>query len=133
MKQIAFGAVTVMLWLGVSLSAHHAYASFNRDQTVTIEGTLISLTYRNPHVMMQIRTDDGISYVTTWDSAMTLAHWSCLTASTFKVGDRLRVSGAPRLDPAQHELSLLTEVRRPSDGWDWKRKDDYPADHCRDR
>jgi hypothetical protein len=38
------------------------------------EGTLVSIIYRNPHVLLQLNEDDGTAYAATWDSATSLKH-----------------------------------------------------------
>jgi hypothetical protein len=118
MKHVVLIVTGVMLLLAGSVSAHHGYASYNRTETMTIEGTLVDMQYRNPHVVLRIQTEKGVFYTATWDSALSLRH-SCVDVSTLKVGDRLVVSGAPPVDITQHQLALLTAVRRPSDGWLW--------------
>src|SRR5438552_151318 len=121
MRHVALESILAVLLSAASVSAHHGYANFHLDETKTIQGTLVSETYGNPHVVLQLKADDGTVYAATWDSARTLQ--SCLTAATLKVGDYLTISGAPHMDPTRHELASLTEVRRQSDGWDWVRRD----------
>jgi hypothetical protein len=106
-----------------SLAAHHSYAGFFLDRTVVVEGYLEGLKYANPHVMMRIRATDSTVYTVTWEPATWLERYAGVQSTTFKVGDRLIISAAPSRDPHAHELGSVSEVRRPRDGWDWKRAD----------
>ena len=100
-----------------SLSAHHSYSSFDRDQTVSIDGRLEKFDFVNPHVLMTIKTDSE-TYIAEWLNVSGLQR-AGVTRETLKVGDRIVVSGSPKRNPAEHIISLVKEVRRPADGWSW--------------
>ncbi len=101
-------------------SAHHSYAGFDRESSVTIEGVIEEIDWANPHVRIAFRTDDGATYLATWWD-LTRLRRSGVAASPFSVGDRIVVEGAPNLDPEVREVTLITAVRRPADGWSWRR------------
>ncbi len=109
-----------MILAGGSAGAHHSYARFLTDQTVSIEGDVESVSYVNPHVILRVRARDSFTYTAEWRSANQLAR-SGMTSSTLKVGDHVIVSGSPGRDATDHVMSLLKEVRRPADGWSWSR------------
>lgn len=116
-----FPAVIVILVLaGVSARAHHSYADFRLDQKVTVEGTLDELKYANPHVVLKIRTAEGIVYSAEWQAASWLQFYAHVTLTTLRAGDHVIVTGAPSRDPASRALVRLKEVRRPSDGWTYQ-------------
>ena len=125
MKRLVLATVASVLMAGGFLSAHHAYADFDRARVVTIDGVLEELVYGNPHVMLKVRTASGI-FIATWDSANVVLRRANFTATTFHVGDRLLVSGSPAREASRHELALLTEVVRPSDGWKWSKPRPVP-------
>lgn len=112
-------AVTVML-ASVSGSAHHSYADFNSDRTVSIEGDVEGIVFANPHVLLKVRDRDAQVHVAIWQAAYQLAR-SGVLGTTLKIGDHVVVSGAPSRDDAVHILSLIKEIRRPSDAWVWRR------------
>ena len=115
------GAVTAILLLaGISAQAHHFPAGFRLDQKLTVEGRLEALRYANPHVVLFIRTADGVLYSAEWQAASWLQFHGHVTLTTLRVGDQLVVTGAPSREPESHELVRLKEVRRPSDGWTYK-------------
>ena len=121
-------AVMVLLVLaGSSARAHHSYSNFLLDQKITVEGELEELKYSNPHVMLKIRTDEGVVYTAVWQAASWLQYHAHVTLTTFRVGDHLIVSGAPSREPASHELANLKEVRRPRDGWTYRVNQERPV------
>jgi uncharacterized protein DUF6152 len=117
----AFPAVFAILVLaGISVRAHHAHTDFFLDQTVTVAGTLQELRYANPHVVLKIRTAEGVVYTAEWQAASWLQYHAHVMLTTLRVGDQLVVSGAPSRDPASRELVRLKQVRRPRDGWTYQ-------------
>ena len=117
MRRLCLAALFA-LSAGALVSAHHAYASFDRDHPVTIEGVLEELVYGNPHVIMKVRTGAG-TYIATWESPNVVLRRAQFTATTFRIGDRIVVTGSPARDATTLELAQLTAVARPSDGWKW--------------
>ena len=99
--------------------AHHSYAEFDRDKTVTIEGAITHLVYGNPHVVLTVQTADGALFTVVWSAPNNLLRRFGMQSNTLKVGDRVAVSGSPNRDPSVRTLSLITEVRRPADGKVW--------------
>jgi Family of unknown function (DUF6152) len=101
--------------------AHHSYADYDRDQRVSIEGTLDQVTIGNPHAILTVKTDDGTLFTAEWQSAVWLKRAGVAT-ETLGVGDRVIVTGSLFRDPTVHRMSLLTAIERPRDGWRWARK-----------
>lgn len=117
----SFPAVVAILVLaGISARAHHGHTDFLLNRTVTVEGTLEDLRYANPHVVLKIRTAEGVIYSAEWQAASWLQYHAHVMLTTLRVGDQLIVSGAPSRDPASRELVRLKEVRRPRDGWTYR-------------
>jgi hypothetical protein len=100
------------------LRAHHSYASFDREHRVSIEGTLEKFQFVNPHVLLTLKTSEAVTYHVEWGSAATLARGG-VNPDSLKAGDHIVVSGAPKKDPDDHTVSLVSEIRRPADGWAW--------------
>jgi hypothetical protein len=69
-------------------------------------------------VILTIKTPDSVNYTAEWSTINRLRH-DGITNATLKVGDRSVISGSPKRNPAHHTLSLLKEVRHPTDGWLW--------------
>lgn len=110
--------VTVLILGGAAgAGAHHSYADFEQDRTVSVEGTIENVLFANPHVVLIVKMDDSMLYTITWASATQLTRQG-VARGALKAGDRVIVSGSPsRKAP---ELSKIRDVRRTSDGWRWR-------------
>jgi hypothetical protein len=100
--------------------AHHSYGAYYENQTVAIEGTIQSIRFANPHVILMLKTDDAQIYTAEWQNLIQLRHGK-VGPNTLKAGDRIIVIASPPRDPSSHTITLLREIRRPSDGWLWRR------------
>ena len=117
-RLIALTCAAVLL-AAVTLGAHHSYAAFDREHPVSVEGDIESMLFVNPHVVVGLKTSDG-SYRVEWGALNQMMRWN-ITRDTLHVGDHVIVTAAPTHDPAERRLSLVTEIRRPADGWRWSR------------
>jgi len=97
--------------------AHHSYAAFDRCKPVALEGEINSVEWANPHIVINLRTADVASYRVEWFSVVQLQRAGL--AEPLTAGDRVIIVGSAMRDPALKVLSLVTEIRRPSDGWTW--------------
>lgn len=127
MQRITCAAATITLALTSALAAapafaHHSYAEFDRGKTVTITGELQKIDWRNPHIVLTVKTKDAGTYQVFWLSSSWLRRYSGAMRENLKVGDPVSVSGSPHRDPDVHIITLITEVYRLSDGWRWWRK-----------
>ena len=113
-------ATLVALLTGGAAYAHHSYGAYYEDQTVTIEGTLETIRFANPHVIMTLRTDAQQVYTLEWQNVIQLRHGN-VGPTTLKAGDRIVVIGSPPRDSSSHTITLLREISRPADGWRWRR------------
>src|SRR5687767_9376666 len=122
--------------LGVCLAArpagaHHAYPTFfDLCTRVTIEGQIENVEWKTPHVWLHVTTNDGTVHRAEWTGPAALER-NGVRADSIKAGDRIVATGSPFRDPAvirrsvpafkgeflDTTVSALTQVRRPSDGW----------------
>jgi len=114
--------IAIALLSGGRASAHHAFAAtYLEDRTVTIDGQLVQLSFRNPHsfIHVEVREPGGriARYAVEWGGAGQLGEQG-VTKETLKAGDRVIISGSPGRDPRDHRVRLVT-LRRPSDGFGW--------------
>ena len=100
--------------------AHHSYANYLEHETVTMEGTVETIRFANPHVLLTMRTDASELYTIEWQNLVQLRHGK-VGPATLKAGDRIVVKASPARDASSHMLSLVREIRRPADGWLWRR------------
>ena len=102
--------------------AHHSFAMFDAEKTVTLEGTVKEFLWRNPHSFIKIEATDEKGEVhlwtTEWASPTQLSE-SKLTKTSLRPGDKVVVIGAPGRDPEAYRIRV-TSVTRPVDGWKWE-------------
>ncbi len=123
-------SLVVLLVAAATLSvapiyAHHSFgAAYLEDQTVTIEGQLVQLLFRNPHsfVHVMVREKDGtlVRYAVEWSGAHQLGDQG-VSRQTLKIGDRLIISGYPGRNRNDHLLRMQS-LQRPKDGLLWGRR-----------
>jgi hypothetical protein len=117
MRRVVWALAIGMLFAAAP-SAHHSYAGYATTM-VDVEGVLEAFEYINPHSFVKIRSDEGVLYVGEWTAIRRLQQYG-VQHDTLKKGDRLVVTGLPRLDMAQSGLITIRAMRRPSDGWSWE-------------
>ncbi len=106
--------------LGVSspATAHHSFARFDRCHLFTLAGEIRSVNWHNPHVELGLRTSDGTSYRILWLNLQQLKR-DGVAPNALRVGDRIEITGAKQPEDTLHDIALLTQIWRPSDGWRW--------------
>jgi hypothetical protein len=106
MKTLISGAglVAGVLLTTASLHAHHSFAMFDMNKSVTYEGKVVEYRWLNPHTHIIIQvpaTAKDPSTAGTWDveggstNIMTRQGWN---RTTFKPGDAITVVGHPMKD-----------------------------------
>jgi hypothetical protein len=103
---------------GVPIQAHHGYSAFERENTVTIEGNIEEIKYMNPHSILIVKTTDSQMYTVEWLSLPQLRR-AGINYDTLRIGDHVVLSGAPARDPAVPKMSIVRNLKRTSDGWNW--------------
>jgi hypothetical protein len=110
----------VLFVTATTVSAHHSYAAYDRDHPVSIEGQILQVLYANPHVILRVRTNDA-EYTVEWLSLYQVSRW-VVAKGKLGVGDHIVLTGCALRDKTEHRISLVTDIRRPSDGWTWSRQ-----------
>lgn len=132
--------LAVVIAGSVPATAHHSHPIFYDSCTsLTIEGEIESVQWKNPHVLIDLMADDGKAYRAEWTSAGSLERTS---TEPPKAGDRVIVRGNPMRDvasirarfpslalttPAKPVVDLI-QIRRASDGWSWARTEPASQD-----
>jgi hypothetical protein len=123
-RTLALAAIILLAGAGRAFAHHGFTAEYDASQKVEVEGLVTEFAWRNPHSFMKIdvMSKDGTteSWTLEWGSTSQLAN-SQITRTTLKPGDRIIVSGQGARDLSVHRM-LLQEIKRPSDGWEWKAK-----------
>jgi len=98
-KAVLVSALAVSLLLGCHAAfAHHARAAFDVDHPVTLEGTVTSFRWNNPHAFIYLDVKDEKGNVDQWrveansPNMLSRIGW---TGELVKPGDRISVTGAP--------------------------------------
>jgi hypothetical protein len=117
---VGTAVVLALSALGVSsaAAAHHSFARFDRCHLFTLAGEIQRVTWHNPHVELGLRTTDGTSYRILWLNLQQLKR-DGVEPNALKVGDRIEITGAKQPEDTLHDVALLTQIWRPSDGWRW--------------
>jgi hypothetical protein len=99
-----------------SVSGHHSYGEYDRRSVVTLEGTIQLIRWVNPHVLLTLDTGSG-PYLVEWLSARQLDNET--SARALNPGDHIVVRGSVNRNPEKKIITLLKDIRRPTDGWAW--------------
>jgi hypothetical protein len=108
---------------GLKAHAHHAFAqAYLLDQHATIDGKIVEFTLRNPHsfVVVAVTDRDGktLRWGIEWGGVAEIGQMG-VTRTTLKVGDEVKITGAPAKAPTEHRL-MMQKIVRPADGWGWE-------------
>lgn len=130
MKRALFGLLGALTAVA-SLAAHHSFsADYFEEQTVTLEGDVVSFELVNPHSFLRIAVldQDGQpqTYSGEWSNPARLKQ-AGFTPASFKPGEHLVLTGSPARNAEERRFHLRT-IRRPADGWKWPKsgRDDDP-------
>ncbi len=102
----------------VGLQAHHSFAMFDQEKTITVDGTLKEFEWTNPHCWLHVNVVDRATGKTSeWAFEMgsigqiAAQGWK---ADTVKVGDKLTVDAHPMKDGSrggQYQGARLSDGR----------------------
>jgi len=134
---------TVMIYLATALCicivssayAHHSHGLFyDQCKKLTIEGRVQSAQWKNPHVLIVVKMDDGTTYTVELTSLQVLTTRGLAgpAQAALMPGERVVVTGNPLRDPAQIRASFpdykdisntnmvdVIQIRRSDDSWSW--------------
>jgi uncharacterized protein DUF6152 len=92
--------------LVLRLDAHHAFAAeFDREQPMTVTGTVTKVEWTNPHIWVYLDVKGADGTVTNWGfqggppSYLTRVGWS---KNDLKAGDTIHVEGFRAKDGSNH-------------------------------
>ncbi|MBT5560579.1 MAG: hypothetical protein HOJ88_11880 [Proteobacteria bacterium] len=90
--------ISVLVLTPIAVTAHHSMSEFNRDVIEEVEGTVSKVSWKNPHILLEVtRTDaagaDTVYYLEA--SAVSSLRRRGLTGDEVKVGDAVRIAGWP--------------------------------------
>jgi hypothetical protein len=128
-------ATAICICTASSAHAHHSHALFyDQCKKVTIEGRVESAQWKNPHVLIVLKMDDGTTYTAELTSLQGLTNSGVggPAQAALMPGARVVVTGNPLRDPAQIRASFpdykeisntnivdVIQIRRMDDSWSW--------------
>ncbi len=119
MSQRAFCILALIFGLSVvnAANAHHP-PLMDRCAAHTFTGEVEQVNWRNPHVELVIRADDGESHFISWLNLQQLGR-AGIDQDTIRAGERVIVTVGTREDAVVPRPKLLAAITRVSDGWEW--------------
>jgi len=72
----------------------------------------------NPHSVLLVKTTESQVYTVEWLSLPQLRRYG-IDYDTLKKGDHVILSGSPSRDPGVPKMSIVRNLKRTSDGWNW--------------
>ena len=117
----AAAAIAILLWT-VGAEAHHSFSSaYKGDETITLEGTIVQISFRSPHSFFYIEVEDVDGEAQQWAiegaSSSQFARQG-VDSSAFSLGDPVEVTVNPSRFPNSARARLVTIVRT-TDGKSW--------------
>jgi len=127
-------------------NAHHSHPIFyDQCKTVTVEGRIERVEWKDPHTQIYLTLDDGSTYRVEWTSLRGLTNSGIAgpAQQALRFGARVVATGNPPRDgayirgkfpelndynPDPKAVDLLL-IRRADDSWSWKVRD--PAECAR--
>lgn len=79
-----------------TVSGHHSMAEFDRSAVTEFEGEVVNVSWRNPHILLDIETIDANGETVVWNlegAAVSAQRRRGLMSGPISVGDTLRVAG----------------------------------------
>ena len=117
MKIAGLIAVAVVIF-AVQAQAHHSFAMFDQEKTITVSGTLKEFEFTNPHCWLHVTAVDSATGRTVdWAFEMgsvgqvATQGWK---ADTVKPGDKITIDGHPMKDGSragQYQSAKLSDGR----------------------
>ena len=102
---------TAVLWLANPAAAHHSYAMFDSQKSITLEGTVKELQWTNPHIWIQLVVTDASGKDIEWSiegnspNGLSKNGW---TRKSLKPGDKAVLVIHPLKSGAEKGGSLVS-------------------------
>jgi Family of unknown function (DUF6152) len=139
---LVVAVLAVVIASSVPARAHHSHPAFyDACTSVTIEGQIDSVQWKNPHVLLDVTTTDGKEYRADWTSMGALERNKIEPP---KVGDRVVITGNPmrdvaeirarfpdlKLEPPQKPVLDVRQIRGAGGSWRWMTGPDVVPPKC---
>ena len=116
--------VLALVWASNAV-AHHSFAGvYDTSRNITLEAVVSEFQFVHPHPILVVRVAPDQSWRAEMDNRFELEQIG-ITAHSFKVGDRVRLSGSPGREKNARIL-YLWKLERPADGLQYEQVGSTP-------
>lgn len=120
--RLLLAALIGALGAAATANAHHSFtATYDENNEIKIEGTLVQFMFRNPHAWVHVMAPDEngemVRWGVEWGGAGQLSGQG-VTRESLKAGDHVIITGNPGRNPIDHRIRMRS-LLRPSDGFGW--------------
>jgi hypothetical protein len=135
MKRLTLAAAIYIVTAASSTYAHHSHPwTYNWCKTLTIEGRVEKVEFKEPHTLISLRLDDGTLWTVDWAGlrGLTNGGWLDPAKASVVLGARITVTGAPIRTLAEIRTHLADYkgpvnpntidpvlIRRADNSWTW--------------
>jgi hypothetical protein len=139
------GLALLLTIASTDLAAHHSHQRFfDWCTTATFEGRIARVEWKNPHSLIDVVTDDGVTYHVEWTSLSSLARqYGSPPPGALAPGARVVVAAHPMRSVADIRASFPewngnappntvdpTQIRRVDNGFTWELPPSDPLPRC---
>ena len=124
-KFFLYGIAGMFVFGLMTAYGHHSITStYDAQKEIKLQGKLVLILFRNPHVFLQMDVPDAAGkperWAIEWGGAAQLTGQG-VNRDTFKSGDELIIMAAPSRTAGEHRAKMNT-LLRPSDGFGWGKR-----------
>ena len=91
-------AVRILIFAApLTVYGHHSTSEFDRSVVTEFDGEVLSLSWRNPHILLEVATTDESGREVIWNvegAAVSAQRRHGVTGGLIQVGDQVRIAGA---------------------------------------
>ena len=90
--------------VSIPATAHHSSSEYDESQVVEVQGEVVEVFWRNPHVVVKVATEEN-GQEAVWElegSSVSGLRRRGLSSDVLAVGDHVRVAGFPSTQQPQH-------------------------------
>ena len=133
---IPLAAAVCLCTAASSARAHHSHGMFyDPCTTLTVDGRIEAVQWKNPHTLIDLKTNDGAVFRAEWIGLQGVANSGVAgpAQDALKVGERIVVIANPMRDAAAIRAAFpaykepaekmkvidVTQIHHASDNWNW--------------
>ncbi|MFP6828261.1 MAG: DUF6152 family protein [Gammaproteobacteria bacterium] len=114
-RRASVAIAVAVIALPIPVAGHHSPAEYDQTTVIELEGEIVNVYWRNPHVLLELATDATDGTAVSWDlegAAVSSQRRRGVTPDLVKAGDRVRVAGF--LSTRRDRHMLVEHVLLPS-------------------